>query len=123
MVETFYAHLKFIGKNGKNSWSINLPFLCIRCGRCCTLENFLTAGEINDPQNTCPEVHAKFKALTEELGKLFDQDPAKYDQHIASNLCPFLASDNSCAIYEIRPEGCQLYPNTKNGALSDIGIL
>jgi len=27
MVDTFYLHLEFKGKNG---WSINLPFMCIK---------------------------------------------------------------------------------------------
>ncbi len=114
MVETFYVHLEFTGKNGKASWSINLPFLCVKCGVCCTLENFLTAGKINDPKNTCPEAHSKFKALTEELGKLFEQDETKYDQHIINNPCPYL-QNNACTIYEIRPDGCRLYPHTKFG--------
>ena len=43
MVETFYLHLEFIGKNGR--WSIDLPFVCNKCGVCCTLDDFLTAGK------------------------------------------------------------------------------
>lgn len=114
MVETFYVHLAFTCKDHKSSWSINLPFLCTKCGICCTLENFLTAGKINDPLNTRPDVHKKFKVLTEELGILWEQDPDKYDQYIINKLCPFLV-DNICTIYAIRPEGCQLYPNTRFG--------
>ena len=30
--------------------------------------------------------------------------------------CPFLSSDNLCLIYEVRPDGCRLYPiNTTCG--------
>jgi Fe-S-cluster containining protein len=114
MGETFYVHLDFVSKTGKTIWSINLPFLCANCGACCTLENFLTAGKINDANNAYPQVQEKFKEITEELGVLFEQSPHKYDQHIASRICPFLTI-NGCSIYEIRPDGCRLYPYTKFG--------
>lgn len=111
MVETFYAHLEFKVKTG--SWSINLPFLCNKCGICCTLDDFLTAGPIrHEPQNK--EAQAKVKALYEELGKLWETDPEKYDQYITQTPCPFLSS-NTCSIYNIRPEGCRQYPNTPFG--------
>ncbi|NLE04800.1 MAG: YkgJ family cysteine cluster protein [Crenarchaeota archaeon] len=114
MVETFYVHLKFFDKTKENYWSINLPFLCSKCGVCCSLENFLTAGKIEDLKNTRPDVAARFRTLADELGKLWEQDEAKYDHYIINTLCPFL-KDNVCTIYEIRPKGCRLYPNTKFG--------
>ena len=80
MVETFYLHLEF--KNKKGGWSINLPFLCSKCGVCCTLDDFLTAGEITAKPEEHPEVHAKIKALFEVLGKMWEEDEAKYDQYI-----------------------------------------
>ncbi|MCL4430158.1 MAG: YkgJ family cysteine cluster protein [Chloroflexi bacterium] len=112
MVDTFYLHLEFSGKNG--GWSINLPFLCNKCGVCCTLEDFLTAGEINAKPQEQPEVHAQAKALFEALGKMWEADEAKYDQYIMQNPCPFLV-DKSCSIYEIRPDGCRLFPKTAFG--------
>ena len=117
MVETFYAHIEFTDKNGKSLWSINLPFLCSHCGVCCTLENFLTAGKINDPEITRPEVYSKFKNITEDLGKIWEKDESKYERHIESAPCPFI-KNNCCTIYEIRPTGCKLYPNTKFGIAS-----
>ena len=110
MVETFYLHLEF--KNKKGGWSINLPFLCNKCGICCTLDDFLTAGEINAKPQEHPEVHAKVKALFEALGEIWEEDEAKYDQYITHNACPFLV-DKSCSIYEIRPEGCRLFPKPR----------
>jgi Fe-S-cluster containining protein len=114
MGEAFYVHLEFVDKGGKTVWSINLPFLCAKCGVCCTLENFLTAGKINDAHNIHTQIHAKFKDITEEIGAIFEQNPDKYDQYIASEFCPFL-TPNGCSIYEIRPNGCRLYPYTKFG--------
>lgn len=112
MIDTFYVHLEFTGKGG--SWSINLPFLCTKCGVCCTLEDFLTAGEINSKPEEYPEVHTKMKELSEALGEMWLADEAKYDNHIAHTPCSFL-TDNACSIYEIRPDGCRLYPNTTFG--------
>jgi Fe-S-cluster containining protein len=112
MVETFYVHLEFASKNG--GWSIGLPFLCSKCGVCCTLDDFLTAGEITCKPEEHPEVHAKIRALFEALGVIFEEDEAKYDRYITHQACPFLV-EKSCSIYEIRPEGCRQFPNTKFG--------
>jgi Fe-S-cluster containining protein len=112
MVDTFYLHLEFTTKKG--GWSINLPFLCNKCGICCTLEDFLTAGEISAKLQDQPEVSAKIKGLFEALGKIFEAGESKYDKYIMQNPCPFLV-DKSCSIYEIRPDGCRLFPKTAFG--------
>jgi len=116
MVDTFYLHLEFKGKNG--DWSINLPFLCNKCGVCCTLEDFLTAGEINANPQEHPEVHAKMKALSEELGRMWEANQAKYDEYTLHAPCPFLIN-KACSIYEIRPDGCRLFPKTVFGMLTE----
>lgn len=110
MVETFYLHLEFKGKTG---WSINLPFLCTKCGKCCTLDDFLTAGKIRNLKEH-PEAEAKMNAISEELGKMWKADEAKYDEYTIRTLCPFIVN-NSCSIYEIRPDGCRLFPHTAFG--------
>ena len=112
MVDTFYLHLEFAGKN--SGWSINLPFLCTKCGVCCTMEDFLTAGEITATPEERPEIHAKIKELFDELGKMWEADEAKYDEYIMHTPCPFLVN-SACSIYEIRPGGCRLFPKTAFG--------
>lgn len=112
MVETFYLHLEFTNK--KDAWSINLPFLCSKCGVCCTLDDFLTAGEVNAKPEEYPEVHSKLKALFESLGEVFEISESKYDQYIQQTPCPFLVN-KLCSIYEIRPIGCRHFPNTAFG--------
>lgn len=111
MVDTFYLHLEF---KTKNSWSINLPFLCTKCGVCCTLEDFLAAGEINSKPEEHPEVHNKIKILFEALGEKWEANEAKYDEYVMHTPCPFLV-EKSCSIYEIRPDGCRLFPKTAFG--------
>ena len=93
---------------------MNLPFLCTKCGVCCTLDDFLTAGEINGRPGENPEVDAKNKALLYELGKMWEADEAKYETYITHTPCLFLIN-NVCSIYEIRPEGCRRFPNTAFG--------
>jgi Fe-S-cluster containining protein len=115
MIDTFYLHMAFENKEG--GWSVNLPFLCSKCGVCCTLDDFLTAGEITAKPSEHLEVHAKMKALSEELGRMFETDEAEYDKYITHTPCPFL-SGKSCSIYEIRPEGCRRFPNTMFGMLT-----
>ncbi len=116
MIDTFYLHLEF--KNKKSKWSINLPFLCAKCGVCCKLEDFLTAGEISAKPEEQPQVRAKIKALFEELGKMWEADEAKYDYYVEHTPCPFLVN-KACSIYEIRPEGCRLFPKTAFGMLTE----
>jgi Fe-S-cluster containining protein len=111
MLETFYLHLEFLGKNG---WSINLPFVCVKCGNCCRLEDFLCAGEIKAEPHEHLQIQNRVKTLFEELGNMWKSDEGKYDKYIMESTCPFLA-DNSCSIYEIRPEGCRLFPKTAFG--------
>jgi len=115
MFETYYVHLEFQSKAG--CWSINLPFLCSKCGVCCSLDDFLVAGEICGSPEVDVEVYAKFKVLTEELGELFDRGEGEYERYVVRARCPFLVG-NLCSIYEIRPMGCRQFPNTFFGMLS-----
>jgi Fe-S-cluster containining protein len=116
MLETFYIHLEF--QTRASVWSVNLPFLCDMCGVCCTLEDFLTAGEIRGSSDEACEVYAKFDALKEMLGILFERDEAEYDHYVTHTRCLF-QKDNLCSIYAIRPKGCQQFPNTPFGMLSE----
>jgi Fe-S-cluster containining protein len=113
MVDTFYLHLEF--KNKKGNWSLNLPFLCDKCGVCCTLDDFLAAGEVK--AQTHPEVQAKIQELHDALGKMWEKDEAEYDHYITQTPCPFL-SNKTCSIYELRPDGCRQFPNTAFGMLT-----
>ena len=115
MIDTCYLHLEFEAKSG--DWSINLPFLCTKCGVCCKLEDFLTAGEVKALPNH-PEIQTKLQSLYDELGVLLDQGEDKYDDYIMHTPCPFV-KDKLCTIYEIRPEGCRKFPNTPFAMLSE----
>ena len=112
MVDTCYLHLEFKTKN--TSWSTNLPFVCDKCGVCCTLDDFLTAGEVKISPLDNPRLQTKLKEIYEEMGRRWEVDQAKYDQYIMHTPCPFV-KDKTCSIYEVRPEGCRAFPNTLFG--------
>jgi Fe-S-cluster containining protein len=109
MLQTFYLHLEIKSKRG--NWSFNLTFLCSQCGICCTLDDFLTAGELNSKPTEHTEIHAKVRALYNYLGKIWEEDESKYETYVTNTPCPFLCN-KTCSIYPIRPEGCRQFPNT-----------
>lgn len=116
MVDTVYLHLEFPNKDG--GWSINLPFLCTKCGVCCILDDFLTAGPLVAKSGVPPEVAATLKSLYDKLADLIEEGEDQYDNYTLHTPCPFL-SNKICSIYEIRPEGCRRFPNTLFGMQAD----
>lgn len=116
MDETVYLHLTF--KNRSDKWSINLPFLCTKCGICCKLDDFLTAGPVKATAEEQPQIHAKLQALYDELAVLLEKGEEEYDRCVMHTACPFLR-DKLCSIYPIRPEGCRRFPDTAFAMLSE----
>jgi len=116
MIDTVYAHVRFIGRNG--FWSINLPFVCTKCGVCCILDDFLTAGPVKTKLGENPEVENKLQAIYDYLEKLIEEGEDKYDGYVMHTPCPFV-KDKKCTIYSIRPDGCRQFPNTPFGMLSE----
>ena len=49
---------------------------------------------------------------------MWEADEAKYDNYIMHTPCQFLVN-NACSIYEIRPDGCRLFPKTVFGMLTE----
>jgi Fe-S-cluster containining protein len=115
MPETVYLHLAFKTKSGESS--INLPFVCDKCGICCKIDDFLTAGpaKVNATENL--QLYRQLQDIYEEMGRHWETDPEEYDQYITHTPCPFL-KDKMCSIYPYRPDGCRQFPNTPFGMLS-----
>jgi len=116
MIETTYLHIKFRSKSGE--WSINLPFVCDKCGVCCKLDDFLAAGPVKVTAEENPELHHRVEMIYKEMGKRWEADAEEYDHYITHTACPFL-EDKVCSIYRNRPEGCRRFPNTPFGMLSE----
>lgn len=120
-IDTFYYHFKI---GFPKPWSVNLPFLCVKCGKCCTLGNVLSArGALigNPSEEQYREVNKKLKPYIEEYSRIISQERDKLDAYINETKCPFILPDNSCEIYLHRPEGCQAYPKTDSGMDTEKG--
>jgi Fe-S-cluster containining protein len=116
MFETVYLHITCKTQTGE--WAVNLPFVCTKCGVCCKLDDFLTAGPIKATAEEQPKIHAKLKAIYDELAALLEKGEKEYDRYVMHTPCPFLCS-NLCSIYQIRPEGCRRFPDTAFAMLSE----
>ncbi len=115
--DTFYYHYRI---GFPESWSVNLPFLCVRCGNCCTLAAFNSAGFdlIGNPtEQQVQDVNQQIKTYIEANRQKID-----CSKDLTDIKCPFLLQDNSCEIYPYRPVGCQLYPKTDCGMSTEEGL-
>jgi len=116
MMDTVYANLQFLARTGV--WSINLPFVCTKCGVCCILDDFLTAGPVKAKPGEYQEIERKLQAIYDYLEKLLEEGEEKYDNYTLHTPCPFVR-DKICTIYPIRPDGCRQFPNTPFGMESE----
>ncbi len=80
---------------------------CMECANCCRTS--LAVFEKPDVRRI-----SKHFGMTEPvfIEKYLTADP-QYDYLIKVLPCPFLAENNLCSIYEIRPMGCRTYPPAK----------
>lgn len=79
---------------------------CLKCANCCrTTPAIVTKSDVN------------------RLAKHFNQSPKQFiRQNVLTDIngdmvfngvpCRFLNDDNTCAVYNIRPESCRRYPHT-----------
>lgn len=79
---------------------------CLECANCCrTLGPRVTDADV---RRISASLRVKPSAFTEKY-LVIDEDG---DYVFRSMPCPFLGSDNYCAIYEERPRACREYPHT-----------
>jgi Fe-S-cluster containining protein len=110
---TLYHHFEI---SFPKSWAVNLPFLCVKCGNCCTVHAFDTAGYIlagNPSKEQEKAVNQKLKVFV---------DKHKNNPRFWELKCPFLLKDNTCEIYPYRPKGCSLFPRTDTGMSTQEGL-
>lgn len=109
------AYKRQLEKGDKNKMLKALPDLheeafskidCLECANCC--KNY-------SPRFKQPDIKRIAKVLRIKEGDLvarylrLDSDGDYIVQH---SPCPFLASDNTCNIYDDRPSDCRRYPYT-----------
>lgn len=87
-------------------------FKCKKCGKCCIGIGLPWPGH-------CLGEIAKFlkitpaELITKYIGRIVEKDGKKLIYRYGEDediRCPFLSSNNLCSIYEVRPDGCRLYP-------------
>lgn len=84
---------------------------CLSCANCC--KNY-------SPRFKQPDIKRIAKLLKLKEGELvhkylrIDEDN---DYVLQSTPCPFLATDNTCGIYDDRPSDCRRYPYTDEDVL------
>jgi len=80
---------------------------CLNCANCCR-----TSLAVFGPKDVA-RISKHFSMSKKEFIKKYLDPHPDYDYLINTLPCPFLAKDNKCTIYEIRPEGCRTYPPAK----------
>ncbi len=87
---------------------------CLKCANCCK-----TTG----PLFTQKDIERIAKHLKLKPGQFVEQylriDEDK-DYVLQQVPCPFLAEDNYCGIYEVRPKACREYPHTDRNKMHQI---
>jgi Fe-S-cluster containining protein len=79
---------------------------CLDCANCCKT----TSPAFTDKDITRIAKHLRMKAIefTDTYLRIDEDD----DWVLQTAPCPFLAGDNYCMIYEVRPKACREYPHT-----------
>lgn len=79
---------------------------CLSCANCCKT----ISPVFKDRDIVRLAAHFKIRpAIFTEKYLFMDSDG---DYVLKTTPCPFLASDNSCMVYEQRPHACRSYPHT-----------
>ncbi|MES2702645.1 MAG: YkgJ family cysteine cluster protein [Bacteroidota bacterium] len=114
------AYKRLLEKGDKNKILRALPALheevfaktdCLQCANCC---------KNHSPRFKQPDIKRIAKVLRMKEGDLVAQylkiDPDG-DYVTRFQPCPFLATDNTCNIYDDRPSDCRRYPYTDEDVL------
>jgi Fe-S-cluster containining protein len=79
---------------------------CLTCANCCkTTGPLFTTADIE-------RISKSFKQKPQQFIDQFLQIDEDKDYVLQAVPCVFLADDNSCNIYEIRPKACREFPHT-----------
>jgi Fe-S-cluster containining protein len=91
-------------------------FECQKCGKCC-----IEIGLPYDPYRINEIARFLSLSIEEALDKYYgaiQEDGTRASEDHKRTPCPFITKDNSnniCSIYDVRPEGCRLYPLDTDG--------
>ncbi|MDA0303090.1 MAG: YkgJ family cysteine cluster protein [Bacteroidetes bacterium] len=87
---------------------------CLDCAHCCkTTSPIFKARDID---RISKSLRMKIGAFSAKYLKMDDEG----DWVLQQAPCPFLHEDNSCNIYDVRPQACSEYPHTDRKQMSGI---
>ncbi|MDG1394516.1 MAG: YkgJ family cysteine cluster protein [Flavobacteriaceae bacterium] len=90
---------------------------CLQCANCCkTTSPIFTNKDI-------ARISKAFRIKTRQFIDTYLTVDADQDYVLKSSPCTFLADDNTCNIYDIRPKACQEYPHTNRKNFEKISDL
>ena len=79
---------------------------CLKCANCCkTTSPIFKELDIE-------RIARKFKMSVKDFQSQYLQTDEDKDWVLKSSPCTFLQTDNTCFIYDIRPNACREYPHT-----------
>ena len=90
---------------------------CLQCANCCkTTSPIFTKKDIE-------RISKSFRIKTRQFIDTYLNVDADQDYVLKSSPCAFLADDNTCNIYDVRPKACQEYPHTNRKSFEKISDL
>jgi Fe-S-cluster containining protein len=79
---------------------------CLKCANCCKT----TSPIFRDVDIS--RIAKKLKMSVQEFEKSYLKKDDEDDWVLQSSPCHFLLEDNTCFIYDVRPQACREYPHT-----------
>lgn len=90
---------------------------CLQCANCCkTTSPIFTNKDIE-------RISKAFRIKTRQFIDTYLNLDEDQDYVLKSSPCTFLAADNSCTIYDVRPKACREYPHTDRKSFEKISDL
>ena len=90
---------------------------CLQCANCCkTTSPIFTKKDIE-------RISKSFRIKTRQFIDTYLNVDDDQDYVLKSSPCTFLADDNTCNIYDVRPKACQEYPHTNRKSFEKISDL
>ena len=90
---------------------------CLQCANCCkTTSPIFTKKDIE-------RISKSFRIKTRQFIDTYLNVDDDQDNVLKSSPCTFLADDNTCNIYDVRPKACQEYPHTNRKSFEKISDL
>mgnify|MGYP002632142305 CR=1 FL=1 len=90
---------------------------CLQCANCCKTTSPIFTNKVIE------RISKSFRIKTRQFIDNYLNVDDDQDYVLKSSPCTFLADDNTCNIYDVRPKACQEYPHTNRKSFEKISEL